>query len=175
MTDREILLKQAEFAYQELLDSVKDVTQSQAWSVLPNLGAEEINTDGSIQGIVLHIAVCKYMYGSIGFKQSEIRWNHCATEVESFEPNWEAALTYLQSSQNYWMESWKDLKDFELMYPHFRGKEWSASRLIQMVTHHDSYHAGQINLLRYAVQSSSIRPPSVAEDIRLYCPDLPDW
>lgn len=44
-----------------------------------------------------------------------------------------------------------------------------------MITHHDSYHAGQIVVIRYATTPSPHPPLSVAEDIRKYCAELPTW
>jgi hypothetical protein len=44
-----------------------------------------------------------------------------------------------------------------------------------MMTHHDSYHAGQIAVFRYASPESTDPPSSVAADIRKYCADLPSW
>lgn len=177
MTTVEHLRLNAEFAFSEFMTALDGVTQGQAWSVLPQGGPDFIHSDGSIHGVVLHVATCKFAYGSIGFRNSEIRWRDMAEKVETFEPDWASALDYLREAQAYWMDCWSGLTDSDLQteIPHFSGKMWSTWRILQMVTHHDSYHGGQIALLRYAVGESTTPPPSVAEDIRKYCVDLPSW
>ena len=57
----------------------------------------------------------------------------------------------------------------------FRDRLWPTWRILETVIHHDSYHAGQIPVLRYGVSESSVPPPSSAEDIRRCCADLPSW
>ena len=177
MTAVELLKAEAELAYADLLTALDGVTEAQAWAILPNNGPDYLHTDASIHGIALHVASCKFMYGSIAFRDTEIRWRECADRIETFEPSWVPALTYLEESQKYWMSSWANLADSQLEdeYPHFSGKTWPAWKLIWTVTQHDVYHAGQIAVIRYGIGESDKPPLSVAEDIRKYCAELVSW
>lgn len=177
MTSVEVLKSQAHLAYTVLIEALDGVTEGQSWSILPNNGADYLHTDASIHGIALHVASCKFMYGSIGFRNMEIRWRDCADRIEKFEPSWAAALDYLSEAQRYWMSSWDALEDSNLEdeVPHFSGKAWPVWKILRTVIHHDDYHAGQIAMLRYGVGESDKPPLSVAEDIRKYCAELPSW
>jgi uncharacterized damage-inducible protein DinB len=177
MTAVELLKQQAILAYEEVLTALDGVTEGQAWAVLPNLGPDYLHTDGSIHGVTLHIATGKFIYGSVAFRNTEIRWRDTAEQLDKFEPSWASALDYLARSQEYWMSSWADLTDADLEkeVPNFRGKMVPAWKIIRMIIHHDSYHAGQIAVFRYGVPESTTPPPSVAEDIRNCCQELPSW
>ncbi len=177
MTSLGILKQLTEMAHGELEEALKGVTERQSWAVLPQGGPDYLHSDGSIHGIALHVATCKFAYGSIAFRNSEVRWRDLAKRVEKFEPDWKAALGFLQEAQDYWMQTWGGLSDegLEDEVPHFSGKLWPAWKIIRTMIHHDSYHAGQIAILRYAVGESDEPPPSVAEDIRTHCKDLPSW
>lgn len=173
----ELLYLQSQEAWVELLGSLTGVTQAQAWGVLPDVGADYLHTDGSIQGVALHVATSKRMYGSIAFRNGELRWRECAEHLDAFEPNWEKAHAYLVDSHEYWLSTWAKLADDDLMrkVPHFSGTVWPVWRILQTVIHHDAYHAGQIAMLRYAVAATDKPPPSSAEDIRTHCRNLPNW
>jgi uncharacterized damage-inducible protein DinB len=173
----ELLRRQSELAYAELTTVLKGVTESQAWAVLPQGGSDYLNTDGSIQGVVLHIATCKRIYGSIAFRNGKVRWRDCAEQLESFEPSWIAALDYLSDSQRYWLETWEALMDIDLERDvlHFRGNTWPSWKIIDQVMRHDSYHAGQIAVFRYASSESGDPPMSVAADIPSCYTGLPSW
>jgi uncharacterized damage-inducible protein DinB len=172
-----MLRAQSDMAFGEMLQAIDGVAKGQAWAVLPRVGNDHLNTDASIQGIALHVATCKIAYGSIGFKNAEVRWRDLAERLDAFEPDWERAAEFLKEAHHYWMQSWEGLReeDLEAERPHFSGKLWPAWRLITTVIHHDSYHAAQIAMLRYGVGESATPPPSSAEDIRTYCRDLPNW
>src|SRR5687767_8602285 len=109
MTAVELLKAESELAYADLLEALNGVTEKQSWAMLPNNGPDYLHTDASIHGIALHIASCKVMYGSIAFRNTEIRWRDCADRIETFEPSWPAAMAYLDESQKYWMSSWSHL------------------------------------------------------------------
>lgn len=177
MTKVELLRADAEYAFARLLETLEGVTEPQAWAVLPPAGEEYLHTDGSVHGLVLHIAGGKRMYGSVGWRGSEQRWRDLAAQVDGFEPDWKAALAYLRESHDYWMSCWAGLTDDELavMRPIPSGRSMETWRIVEMVNHHDSYHAGQIAVLRYANGESSVPPPSVGDDIRQYCRELPNW
>ncbi|MFI5384887.1 MAG: DinB family protein [Fimbriimonadales bacterium] len=173
----DLLKHESGFVFSELLTTLDGLTEGQAWAVLPQGGSDYLHSDGSIHGIALHIASCKRMYGSVGFRNTEVRWRDCANEIEKFEPSWPAALEYLHESQRYWLGTWATLGDDDLdaERPHFRGRNWPAWKIIATMIHHDSYHAGQIAVLRYAIGESEVPPPSVAADIRQCCAELPSW
>ena len=114
---------------------------------------------------------------SAAFRGTEIRWRDLESRVAGFEPSWKAAREYLDEAHQYWLASWAELNDNDLdrEVPHFSGEVRPAWQIIRMMTHHDSYHAGQIAVLRYAVGESDTPPPSVALDIRTHCAALPGW
>lgn len=177
MKSVELLRLEAAYSFGEMVTAIEGVDQPQAWGILPNLGPDYLNTSASIQGMVLHVATAKILYGSVGFRSSEIRWRDVASEVEPIEQDWERSVAYLHRAHQYWLETWEGLTDAELAaeVPHFSGKLWPAWKVIYTVTEHDSYHAGQIAVLRYGVGPGTSPPPSEAEDIRRYCADLPSW
>jgi len=177
MTSMELLKRQADIAFTELKENLNGITQEQAWAVLPAAGDEYLHTDGSVQGIVLHIAGGKFIYGSVGFRNSEIRWRDIAERMDAFEPDWTGAIAYLDEAHEYWLNSWADLTDEDLTkeIPRFCGNLRPAWQIITTVIQHDSYHAAQIPVIRYATSGSPTPPPSYAEDIRKYCRDLPTW
>ncbi len=178
MTSVELLKQMSELAYQELETAIEGVTEAQSWAVLPNLGPDYLHTDASIHGLILHIAGGKFIYGSATFRNTEIRWRQIADEIEAIEPSWEAAVAYLRKAHTYWMASWAELSDEDLVreYPHANwDKLWPVWRTIHTVMTHDSYHAAQIAMLRYGCPETDVPPPSVAEDIRKYCPETRSW
>jgi hypothetical protein len=175
MTALEQLKRDAEHGWKELMLALEGVTEAQAWAVLPSGGGDYLHTDGSIHGITLHIACGKWMNGSICFRNSEIRWREVADQVASFEPSWDAAMDYLRRGHDYWLASWATVDDLEEIRPTYWKEDRPAWRIIQIVNQHDSYHAGQIAVLRYANGESTEKPPSVAEDIREHCKNLRAW
>jgi uncharacterized damage-inducible protein DinB len=177
MTNVQTLLYAADIAFGELKTALDGVAEKHAWAILPQRGVDYLHTDGSIQGITLHIASCKVIYGSCAFRDTEVRWRDIAERLDTFEPSWSVALAYLDEAQEYWLSCWRDLTDADLEkpVPRFNGDLWPAWRIVQCVTAHDAYHAGQVAMLRFAVGESDQAPPSAAEDIRTYCKDLPSW
>ncbi len=177
MTSVDLLKKLAESSFAEFKTAIDSVTEHQSWALLPNNGDDYLHSDATIHGITLHVAVGKFIYGSVGFRDAEIRWRDCAKRLRSFEPSWQAAVSYLEEAHAYWMASWEGLQDSDLEREvmHFRGRLEPVWKIIQTVTHHDAYHAGQIAMLRYAMQPSDVKPPSQAEDIETNCRELPNW
>ncbi len=173
----ELLRADAEYAFDQLRTSLEGVTQPQAWARLPEGGHDFLHSDASIQGIVLHVAGCKRMYGSVSFGESKTHWRDVAAQMDRFEPDWNAALHYLDECHADWMSTWSNLTDEALTEPrpHPSGPDRPALRILQTVIHHDSYHAGQIAMLRYAGGVSDTPPPKSADDIRQYCVELPAW
>jgi uncharacterized damage-inducible protein DinB len=177
MTVVDSLRRLSGLAHQEMVEAVEGVSEGQSWAVLPNNGPDYLHSDGSIHAIALHVATCKVMYASAGFKGTEIRWRDLAEKVASFEPSWQRAVEYLHEAQRYWLESWSDLEDDDLQreIQHPQGAMMPAIEIIALMTLHDSYHAGQIVMLRYGVAETDLHPPSAAEDIRVHCADSVSW
>lgn len=177
MTNVEFMREQSVLAYNRFRESVEGLTQEQAWGILPPAADDYLHTDGSVQGIVLHVATAKMMYASAAFRELEFNWRALASHCDEFEPDWAGALAYLERSQAYWLSAWEQLSDDQLMdeVRHFTGQFWPAWKIIEMVNYHDCYHCGQIAVVRYAAKQSNAPPPSQAEDIRKYCSDLWSW
>ncbi len=173
----EVLRGDAEYAFREVEKSLEGVTQAEAWAVLPNHGSDYLHTDGTIHGLVHHLAGMKKMHASTCFRNAEYRWRDLYKFTQTIEPDWDKALQFLHEAHRYWMESWAHLKDEDLLA--LRPTNWSSDRsaldIIRIANQHDSYHAGQIAVLRYGVSESSRVPPSVSEDILKYCRELKYW
>ena len=176
MTPLDLLKKGAEHGYEELWKSLEGVGEEQAWAVLPNQGADYLHSGGSIYSVAIHTATVKWAYGSICFRDTEIRWRDVANQIGGFEPSWTAALDYLQRGHRYWMESWADIEDIEAMRPtNWAVGECPAWKIIQTMNQHDSYHAGQVWLLRYGCPPTDVPPSSEADDLRTWCRDSKYW
>lgn len=173
----DVLRADADYAFAEVMKSIEGVTEAQAWAVLPNLGPDYLHTDGTIHAIVHHLAGMKKVHGSVCFRNAEYRWRDLYEDTVKIEPSWERAVEFLQEAQRYWLDCWADLDDDRLN--EIRPTNWKQDRtaleILRICTQHDSYHAGQIAVLRYGVGESSTPPPSVAEDILKYCRELPYW
>ena len=167
-----------ERGFSQMRLALEGLSAPQVYAVPVQVGGEEyLHTDGSIYGIALHSATCKLVYASIAFRGTEIRWRDCADELASFEPDWEGAMRFIEKSHEYWMDSWRDLSDSQLMdiCPTNYAEDMPAAEWIDIVHHHDSYHAGQIGLLRASALEPRDAPESVAADIRQYCRDSKHW
>lgn len=167
----------AEEAFRDLLVALEGVTGPEAWAVPQLQGRDYLHSDGSILGIVQHLATCKVMYASAGFRNTEVRWRDCADRVESLGADWTANQAYLAESQQYWLASRAALPDEELDQPRKTnwGETWPTRRIIATITHHDSYHGGQIALLRAMLKPASGPPPSQAGQMRRVLRDSPSW
>ncbi len=177
MTRIEAYRRDAEYAFSELQKALDGLSEGHAWAVLPPAAEDYLHTDGSIQGVVLHVASGKWVYGSISFRNTEIRWRDAAEQIEAFEPSWAGALDYLKRGHEYWMASWASLteEDLDREVPTNYATDLPAWRMIQIMNHHDSYHAGQVATMRYTTTSTMKPPTSYAEDIRKYCADSKHW
>src|SRR4051794_12129905 len=91
---RIMLRHQADFAWTELLGALEGISQEQAWGMITLQPGEYLHTEGSIQSIVLHIAGCKFLYGSCAFRKTEVRWRDVVARFEEFWPDWEAVKAY---------------------------------------------------------------------------------
>lgn len=177
MTKIEVLRGDAEYAFSEFMQSIEGVTEAQAWAALPNLGPDYLHSDGSIHGLVHHVAGGKKINGSVCFRDCEFRWRDIYADAQRLEPSWEKAVEYLKECHRYWMDSWADMTDDRL--DEMRPTNWKTDRtvldILRVIIHHDTHHTGQIAVIRYGAPESTIPPPSVADDILKYCRDLPNW
>jgi uncharacterized damage-inducible protein DinB len=168
-----LLRLQAEQAYTELTGTLREIGEGEAWAVAPREGCGHLHTSGSILEIVQHIAVCKVMYASAAFRDSAVRWSDCAAQLDTIGADWPQNLTYLQESHEYWISCWSTLNDDELLHlrPTNWGEQWPTWRIISTLSHHDTYHSGQIALLHASLPAASVPPPSHATAIRNYQQD----
>ena len=171
----ELLKLQAEAAFNDFLQSVEGVTQEQAWAKAELRPGEYLHTEGSILSQVAHVAGCRFMYASAGYKDLEIRWRDVVARMESFWPDWEAAKEWLKESYSYWLDAWGRETDFERMVEIPQGRSIPSWKAIWIVTNHDGYHAGQIQILRATLAPTFEPPPSESEDWKKYCKPLPTW
>jgi hypothetical protein len=169
----DLLRLQAEQAYKELTDTLQDIGEGHAWAVAPQEGCGYLHTSGSILEIVQHVATCKVMYGSAAFRDTDVRWSDCAAQLDAIGAGWQQNLAYLQASHDAWVGCWFTLGDDELLRlrPTNWGEQWPTWRIISTLSHHDTYHAGQIALLHASLPAASAPPPSHADAIRRYVQD----
>jgi len=163
-----IMKLDADMAWRDLQDSLDGVFQNQAWAVPHLRGTADLATRGSILEIVQHLATCKFMYASTAFRYNQYGWDDCFARVRELGVDWEANLGYLREAQSYWMESWGGIQDIDLTEPRMTnwGAQWPTWRIISTISHHDSYHAGQIALLR-AILAPSDKPCATTADYSL--------
>jgi len=175
VTAQDALKLHAELAYTELRTALDGVSEPLAWSQVDFAPDQYLHTNGSIIGIVQHIAVCKFMYGSTGFRQTEVRWRDCFARLEAIGTSWDQSLQYLEEASEYWRASWAPLTDLDRDYPHFRGRLWPAWKIIGTVTQHDVYHAGQIAVLASTLKPVGMPPDMRFEEERKHVMELPGW
>ena len=74
------------------------------------------------------------------------RWRDVAAQMDRFEPDWNSALRYLDECHADWMDAWAGWADENLEIPvrRHQGDDWPAWRIFETLSHHDSYHAGQV-------------------------------
>lgn len=158
----------AKSAYEDLLGSLKDLTDQQSWWCVP-LGntSEYIHSSGSVLGMVLHVASCKVMYAEYAFGSGELSWRDMSKRARQAEPHLDQAIEWLKEAQDLWMRSWSELSDEEL--PMLRktnwGEEWPTEKIITEMIHHYIYHAGQVWLIRAQLPKdlSGVKPISEAD------------
>jgi uncharacterized damage-inducible protein DinB len=114
------------------------------WTWIPPEG------DRSIQLIVEHIGVCKIMYENHAFGDAKLSWDDQLVEDESVLWTIPSAIRWLRDCNSRWRTSVAALTDEELLRP--RKAHWGEMKetrfIISAMIEHDTYHAGEINLLR---------------------------
>jgi len=177
MTACRTLRHEGELSYSQLSGAINGLSQEIAWAQITLAPGEYLHSNGTIIGMVQHVAVCKFMFGSTAFRGTEIRWRDCIERLETIGTSWVESLAYLEEAQQYWLSTWESLTDADLdgEYLHFRGVTWPGWKIIATVIQHDAYHGGQINLLSSILTPTSIPPDLQLAEERKAVIDLPGW
>lgn len=175
MDARDTLLIFAQLGWEALLESLEGLTEEVAWGSIDLRPGEYLHTEGSILSQIAHVANGKIIYGSVGFRDTEVRWRDLSPKIDSLWPSLQAVVGWLHDAHAYWMESWSKTEDLEQEWPHFRGNLVPAWKLIATVTNHDHYHAGQIHQARAIVAPSTTPPPPEGALWQTYCEKYSCW
>ena len=177
MTSIQYLKNEAQWYYEQLQEALSGVSEHKAWASVSLMPDEYLHSNGTIIGIVQHMAVGKFIYGSIAFRGSEIRWRDCMDRLEKIGTSWNETLAYLDEAHAYWLASWESLaeEDLDADFLHFRGDRRPGWKIIATVIHHDGYHAGQIALLAASLAPTSVPPDLQLDEERALLMELPSW
>lgn len=177
MNKTDLVRRQSEESFRYLLETLEGVDEPHSWSVVPMKEGEYLHSNGSILTIVQHVASCKRMYASAGFRNGELTWRACAEIYDEVGPSWERTIQDLRDAHQYWMGCLEALPGDRFEETVFRpqGDQWPIWRIVSMMVYHDAYHGGQIEVLKASLGPSSTPPPSTGDDIREHCRDGPFW
>ncbi|MDQ2987244.1 MAG: DinB family protein [Armatimonadota bacterium] len=173
----EYFKSQAEIAYGDLLESIRDLDELGSWSRLTPREGDYLHSDGSIIGQVTHVAGCKVLYGSAAFHSMETRLKEITERTIAIGTDWEEAKAYLEECQAYWLSSWSGLHDDALddLAPTNWGDEWPIWKILNCVMGHDHYHAGQIALTRAVALPADSPPPPLNEEEIAFLKTFKAW
>jgi hypothetical protein len=168
---------EAALAYSQLLVALEGIDEGMSWATPELQPGTYLHTNGSIIGIVQHIALCKFIFGSCAFRNLEVRWRDGFDRLEAIGTSWTGTVAYLAEAHEYWMSTWFDLEDEDLAGERMRfsGDLWPAWKLIATVTQHDVYHGGQISLLGSLLAPVSTPPDLKLDEERTIVMSLPSW
>ena len=175
MADRETLIELSNLAWGAFRESIDGLTEGLAWALVDLQPNEYLHTEGSILSQIAHVANGKIIYGSVGFRETEVRWRELSPKIDSLWPNLDAIVAWLYEAHDYWTNSWANVDDLDSERPRFDGSLVPAWKLIATVINHDSYHAGQIQLQRAILAPSSTPPPPEGALWQKYCETFPSW
>lgn len=175
MSQFQLLRSQADLAYKELEESLEGVSEELAWARVELQPGEYLHSEGSILSIVAHLAGCRQVYGSAAYRGLEVRWRDTVDQLNRYWPDWDEAKRCLREAHQYWLGTWEQETDFERPVKNFREVDWPSWKIVTTVTLHDTYHAGQIQMLRSVLAPSSTPPPNEAALWKQYCEPLPSW
>ena|SRR5687768_10946630 len=158
--------KQADQAYRDLTSSFEELDEPGSWRRLVPVEGDYLHSDGSILGQVTHVAGCKVLYASAAFYEMEIRLRQVTDRTIAIGHDWDAAKAYLVESQDYWINSWKDVEaaSLEEMVATNWGEQWPLWKVLDTVIGHDHYHAGQIALTRSVAPIATEPPPATSDE-----------
>ena len=169
MRDLDLLRSEAGEAFNQLLQTLDGLTEAQSWGILSCQPGEYLHAEGSILSNITHIAGGKFMFGSSAFRNLEYRWRDIVAKMDTFWPGLEGAKAMLLESHAYWMEAWSMETDLERPVKTPWNEAWPSWKAIWTVCQHDSYHAGQIQMLRSTVLPSDEPPPPEGDTWLEYC------
>jgi hypothetical protein len=175
MTDRATLIELSNLAWGEMCESIKGLSEGLAWAPIELQPGEYLHTEGSILSQIAHVANGKIIYGSVGFRETEVRWRELSPKIDSLWPNLDAVVGWLHEAHAYWMNSWAEVDDLEAERPRFNGALIPGWKLIATVMNHDHYHAGQIQMQRAILAPSTTPPPPEGALWEGYCKEFPCW
>lgn len=175
MIDRESLIDLSNLAWDAMRESIDGLTEGKAWAALDLQPGEYLHSEGSILSQIAHVANGKIIYGSVGFRDTEVRWRELSPKIDSLWPSLDAVAGWLHDAHSYWMDSWSQVEDFDALRPRFDGSLHPAWKLIATVTNHDHYHAGQIHLQRSILAPTETSPPPEGALWENYCAGFPCW
>ena len=150
--DELLLLMDRAFADSEhsLLKNLASVRED-SWSQIPQGGKR------SIQNIVAHVGMFKFMYANHGFDTGDLDYGEPpATPEPERLASVEAAMDYLREGHEYLTGLIRELgADSELETP--RKAHWGGlvptRHIIVTMIEHDVYHAGEVNRTRTLLQN----------------------
>jgi len=175
MSDRATLIELSNLAWATLCESIDGLSQELSWASVDLQPNEYLHSEGSILSQIAHVANGKIIYGSVGFRETEVRWRELSPKIDSLWPNLDAVVNWLKEAHAYWMNSWTQVDDLVSDRPRFDGSRMPGWKLVATLIHHDHYHAGQIQLQRAILAPSLTPPPHEGALWEKYCKDFPCW
>ena len=175
MADRATLIELSNIAWETIIGSLEGLTEELAWASVELQPDEYLHSEGSILSQIAHVANGKIIYGSVGFRDTEVRWRELSPKIDSLWPSLDAVIGWLHEAHAYWMHSWRDVDDLDAVRSRFDGSPVPGWKLIAAVMNHDHYHAGQIHLQRSILAPTSTPPQMEGALWEKYCKDFPCW
>lgn len=175
MADRATLISLSNIAWDVFRESLDGLTEGLAWASTELQPDQYLHTEGSILSQIAHVANGKIIYGSVGFRDTEVRWRELSPKIDSLWPNLDEVVGWLHEAHDYWMSSWSEVEDFEAPRHRFDGSVMPGWKLVATVMNHDHYHAGQIHLQRSILAPTLAPPPPEGALWEQYCKEFPCW
>ena len=150
--DELLLLMDRAFAESEhsLLENLRSVRE-ESWAQIPEGGKR------SIQNIVAHVGMFKFMYANHGFDTGDLDYGEPpATPAPERLASVEVAIEYLREGHEYLAGLIRGLEDDSeleaLRKAHWGGLVPTRHIIVTMIEH-DLYHAGEVNRARALLQN----------------------
>src|ERR1044072_3514596 len=131
MADRDTLIELSNLAWATMCESLEGLTQEQSWASVDFRPGEYLHSEGSILSQIAHVAGGKFIYGSVGFLDTEIRWRDLAAKVDQLWPSLAAFVGWLNEAHDYWMKSWAQIDDLEVERSRFNGGPVPGRKLMR--------------------------------------------
>ena len=150
--DELLLLMDRAFADSEhsLLENLSSVHED-SWTLVPEGGKR------SIQNIVAHVGMFKFMYANHGFREGDLDYGEPpAKPAPERLASVGAAMDYLREGHKYLTGCIRELEDDSeldaLRKAHWGGLAPTRHIIVTMIEH-DLYHAGEVNRARALLQN----------------------